>query len=186
MVTEAKKIYTREEYVTMELTAAEKHEFYHGEIFAMSGGHFNHAKISVNTLTALANKLRGKACQPMNSDMRIQTPDGLNTYPDVSLYCGKPELIDDGLTLINPAAIAEVLSPSTRNYDRSEKFRLYRVITSLQDYILIDSQRVHLEHFRREKEEWILREYDSLESHFVVSSVGVKLMFAELYDSIAF
>jgi Uma2 family endonuclease len=85
----------------------------------------------------------------MNSDMRIATPSGLNTYPDTSVYCHAPELTDNNRTLLNPVLIVEVLSPSTRSYDRGDKFMHYRSIPSLQDYVLIDSEMVLVEHYQR-------------------------------------
>jgi len=86
----------------------------------------------------LRQALKGKSCQPMNSDMRVQTPSGLDTYPDISVYCGEPDLGDNDTTLLNPTVIVEVLSPSTRDYDRGGKFSHYRSITDLQDYLLVD------------------------------------------------
>lgn len=79
---------------------------------------------SANVTTELAVSLHAKPCQPMNSDMRIVIPSGLNTYPDASVYCGKPELTDNNKTLLNPVLIVEVLSPSTRSYDRGDKLPL--------------------------------------------------------------
>ena len=111
---------TRDQYLAFDAESEEKHEFYDGQIFAMSGGSFNHAAIGLNVATELHNQLRGKPCQPMNSDMRVHTPSGLDTYPDISVFCDEPELTDNDRTLHNPVAIVEVLSPSTRSYDRGE------------------------------------------------------------------
>ena len=107
---------TREEYLELDTTSFEKNEFYNGEIFAMSGGTFNHAAISTNTTTTLSNKLNNTSCRPMNSDMRITTSTGLDTYPDISVFCGEPQLTDNNCTLLNPALLIEVLSPSTHTY----------------------------------------------------------------------
>ncbi len=81
---------TRSDYLTFDADAKDKHEFYDGQIFAMSGGSFNHAAIGLNVATELRNQLRGKPCQPMNSDMRVHTPSGLDTYPYISVFCGEP------------------------------------------------------------------------------------------------
>lgn len=83
---------SRQAYYFLEETAEVKHEYYQGEIFAMTGGTFNHAAIGVNIITALKARLRGKPCQPTNSDMRIETPDGFITYPDAAVFCGGPQL----------------------------------------------------------------------------------------------
>ncbi len=138
---------SREQYLLQESYHTQRHEYFQGQITAMAGGTFNHAQVAGNVYALLRQKLTGKSCHPMNSDMRVHTPSGLDTYPDISVYCGQPELSDNNTTLLNPIIIIEVLSPSTRDYDRGGKFAHYRSIASLQDYILIDPEQVMLEHF---------------------------------------
>ncbi|PWQ97128.1 Uma2 family endonuclease [Leucothrix pacifica] len=179
--------YTREEYLAFDDASPEKHQFYNGEIFAMSGGSFNHALIGTNATHQLQARLAGSPCQTMNSDMRVTTPSGLNTYPDASIYCGDPELTDNSHTLLNPVLIVEVLSPSTRNYDQGDKFTHYRSIPCLQDYLLIESEFVHIAHYQRQgKHEWLLREYDSLEDELNLSSVKLQVTVATFYDNVKF
>ncbi|MFZ2724650.1 MAG: Uma2 family endonuclease [Methylococcaceae bacterium] len=178
---------SREDYYALEETSTEKHEFYNGEMFAMSGGAFNHSAISVNTVSALKIKLRGKCCQPINSDMRIETPSGLCTYPDASIYCGKPQLTANQCSLLNPVVIIEVLSPSTRLYDQSDKFTLYRSIASFCDYLLIDSEKVAVQHFRKiENNEWVLHDYCELSESIYLNSINESLTLAEFYEGIDF
>lgn len=154
----------REEYLEYDSVSEQKHEYYQGEIFAMSGGTFNHSAISTNVTSALSNLLNNTPRRPMNSDMRVATPSGLDTYPDISVFCGDPELTDNDCTLRNPALLIEVLSPSTKNYDRGDKFLHYRSIYSLQDYLLIDSESIHVEHYQRQNaNEWLLHEYRQLD-----------------------
>ena len=100
---------TRDEYLALAQSSKDKYEFYQGQIFAMAGGSFNHAKIGLSVASYLVNVLRGSSCQTLNSDMRISTPSGLDTYPDVSVFCGDPELTDNHCTLLNPILIVEVL-----------------------------------------------------------------------------
>lgn len=175
----------REEYLALEEQSEIKHEFFQGEIFAMSGGTYNHAEIAGNIYASLKAKLRGHPCRPMNSDMRIHTPSGLDTYPDVSVFCGKPELQDKQRSLLNPTVIVEVLSPSTRTYDRGDKFALYRAIPTLQDYLLVDSEQVLLEHFRRTPDnEWVLHEYRALEDDVTLTALGETLNLDVIYENI--
>jgi len=179
--------HTREEYLTLEATSQEKHEFYHGEIFAMAGGTFRHSRIKINLIASLHLKLRGKSCQLTDSDMRIGTPSGLMTYPDVAIFCGQPELIDNQRTLLNPVVMIEVLSPSTRGYDQGDKFRLYRSIVTFREYLLIDSECVHLQQFHRSAaHEWILHEYIDLNEIIYLSSIDESLSLAEIYENISF
>ncbi|MCP4702923.1 MAG: Uma2 family endonuclease [Gammaproteobacteria bacterium] len=184
---QAVKTISREEYLALEEKSGIKHEFYQGEIFVMSGGTFNHASICGNIYSALKTKLRGKQCTPMNSDMRIRVPSGLDTYPDVSVFCGLPELTDERRTLLNPAMIIEVLSPTTRDYDKGNKFTLYRSLPTLQNYILVESERVCVEYFRRaDNDEWILREYTALTETLPLARTGETLTLAEIYEDIVF
>lgn len=186
MQTALKKM-TRAEYYAFEENAVEKHEFYQGEIFAMAGGTFNHATISVNTVSTLKTKCRGKSCQPTNSDMRIEAPNGLITYPDISIYCGKPELSENQCSLLNPIVIIEVLSPSTRLYDQSDKFLLYRSIDSFTDYLLVDSERIHVQYFHKTAEhEWLLHEYLSLSDNIDILSIEENLTLQEIYDGMTY
>ncbi len=121
-----------EAYLEMENASPEKHEYYQGEVFAMSGAKLPHNTIAGNLFVALANRLKGKKCKPYNSDQRIHIESNtLFTYPDISIVCGEVlTLNDDEYNVLNPAVIVEVLSKSTRNYDRGEKFKLYRNITT--------------------------------------------------------
>lgn len=176
---------TREEYFELEKKSDIKHELFNGEIFAMSGGSFNHARISGNTFSAFNVKLRGKCCTPTNSDMRIETPNGLITYPDTAIFCGQPELTENQCALLNPIVIIEVLSPSTRRYDESGKFALYRSIPSFQDYLLIDCEKIFVQHFRKiENNEWILHDYFYLADAIALNSIQETIYLYEIYDGI--
>ena len=178
---------TREDYFAFEETSEEKHEFFRGEIFAMAGGTFNHSAIALNVATNLKIKLCNKPCRPTNSDMKIETPKGLITYPDAAVFCGKPELTSNQCALLNPVVIIEVLSPSTRRYDQSDKFMLYRSIETFKDYILIDSEKVHVQHFRKtEQNEWILHEYFELKDEVYLASIQENLSLSEIYENIVF
>ena len=142
----SKQKFSIEEYLEIENASIEKHEYYKGEIFAMSGAKVPHNMISRNFLFALGKKLRGKSCQPFGSDQRIHVEENtLFTYPDISIICGEIiTLNNDDCNVLNPTVIIEVLSPSTKNYDRGEKFKLYRDIPSLKEYILADSESIHI------------------------------------------
>ena len=130
-----------EEYLEMEANSEVKHEYYQGEIFAMAGASDEHNKVVVNTLGELYGKLKGKNCRPYVADLRMAVKQKLfYTYPDISVICGKLEKTDDKFdTATNPTVIIEVLSESTKDYDRGSKFKLYRDLITLKDYILIDA-----------------------------------------------
>jgi Uma2 family endonuclease len=177
--------YTIEEYLEIENAAAEKHEYYQGEIFAMSGAKMTHVKIVMNLSVALKNRLRGKPCQPYGSDLRIHIPSNtLFTYPDISIICGEPETRNnDEYNALNPRAIIEVLSPSTKSYDRGEKFRLYRDIPALKEYILIDSETITVEDwYINDRGNWELQEIKGIESSLQFKSIDVAIDLHEIYE----
>ena len=161
-----KKYITQEEYLIAERLALDKHEYYQGEIFAMSGASISHNIISMNTSICLGNKLDGKDCQPFGSDMRIHIEEStLYTYPDLSIICGEIETTDDSFdTATNPTVIFEILSKSTRDYDKGGKFTLYRRIKSLKEYILIDSENIMVENAANG---WLLARYKGLNLGFM-------------------
>jgi len=176
-----------EAYLEMENAALEKHEYYQGEGFGMSGAKVPHNAISGNFFVALMNKLRGKKCKPYNSDQRIHIPSNtLFTYPDISIVCGEViTLNDDEYNVLNPTVIIEVLSKSTKNYDRGEKFKLYRDIPTLKEYILVDSQSIHIEAFRMNKNNhWELEEYNAIDTALEVKAINENILLNEIYDGV--
>jgi Uma2 family endonuclease len=180
-----KKKFTIEEYLEMEAVAVEKSEYYKGEIFAMSGALLPHNIIAVNTLVSLSQKLKGKGCRPFNSDMRVHIENNtLFTYPDISVVCGEPKTLNnDHFNLLNPTVIIEVLSKSTRNYDRGDKFKLYREITTMKQYILIDSQAICIESFQvNEKNHWELEEYKTLDQVLAITALQVYISLSDIYE----
>ncbi len=147
-----------EEYLHFEKTSSEKHEYYQGEIFrmhghgellAMSGAANRHNIIFSNLFGEMAFQLKGKHCQPYGPDMRVNIPENtLFTYPDISVFCGELQLSpEDEDTVIHPTLLIEILSPSTKEYDRGGKFKLYRDIPTLREYILVDALSINIEAF---------------------------------------
>ncbi|HMR83733.1 MAG TPA: Uma2 family endonuclease [Niabella sp.] len=182
-----KRKYTIEEYLEMEIEALVKHEYFRGEIFAMSGAKLQHNKIAGNLYATLHTRLKGKECRPYHSDQRIHIEaNTLFTYPDISVVCGEEvTLNNDDMNVLNPSVIIEILSPSTRDYDRGEKFRLYRDIPTLREYILIDSESVHLEAFRLNGiHRWELEEYNSPGEQLYIKTINEYFSISEIYDGV--
>jgi Uma2 family endonuclease len=182
-----KQKFTIQEYLEIEETALEKHEYYKGEIFAMSGSKVPHNAIAGNLYANLHSNLRGKKCKPYNSDQRIHIKaNSLFTYPDISIFCGEIiTLNNDNWNVLNPTVIIEVLSPSTKNYDRGEKFKLYRDIPTLKEYILVDSESIHIEIFRlNENNHWELEEYNQTDEYLKVKAVNENILISEIYEGV--
>jgi len=187
IVAYGKKNFTIEEYLEMEHDSVEKHEYYQGEIFAMAGAGKNHNIIFKNVFRDIAYGLKGKSCQPFGADMRAYIPEnGLFTYPDISIYCGDIHEYNED-TIMQPSVIIEILSPSTKNYDRGEKFKLYRDIAGLKEYILIDSESISIEAFRlNEHNHWELEEYKKEDDILSVQTVQLSLPLHEIYEAVKF
>ena len=180
-----KKKYTIEEYLEMENAAAEKHEYYQGEIFAMSGPKYQHVLVTGNLFGSLMNELKGKPCKPLVSDMRVHIQKNtLFTYPDISVVCGEPKFLnDDEWNLLNPTLIIEVLSPSTKNYDRGDKFNLYRDIPTLKEYILVEPETIGIESFYiNANGQWELKEYKKIDETLQIKSIKVSLKLEAIYE----
>ena len=189
MLTKEKKYISAEEYLKSEREAETKNEYYDGEVFSMSGASLNHNIITTNILGSLFNKLKDSPCRPFGSDMRINVSEnGLFTYPDISVVCGNMEFYDDETdTLLNPVVIFEVLSKSTHNYDRGGKFKLYRDIKTLKEYVLVTQDSVNIEHYQRQPDgKWLLNEIRILESELIIDSIKCKLNISDIYSGIKF
>ena len=185
MTAVAIKMYTQEEYLELERAAEYKSEYYRGEIFAMSGASRYHNRITENLSGEIYIALKGKSCQSFSRDMRVHIPENtLYTYPDLLIVCGKPEFLDNQTdTLLNPSVIIEVLSPSTEGYDQGKKFHLYRSLRMLTEYVLIDSQEVRAEVYRKASNGiWALvSEADDLEGSIEIGHIGLTLKMSDIY-----
>ena len=176
---------TIEEYLQFEKASTEKHEYFKGEIFAMSGASNRHNWLFKNLFGNLAQQLKGNPCQPFGPDMRMHIPENtLFTYPDISIYCGDPASTNfDMDTVINPIIIVEILSRSTEQYDRGNKFRFYRDIPTLKEYILIDSESIDVEAFRLNLEDrWELQEYRFLTEVLSIPTLQLTIPLSEIYE----
>ena len=176
-----------EEYLEMENAATEKHEYYRGEIFAMSGAKVPHNIVAGNLFGELGLKLKGKKCRPFGSDARVHIEKNtLFTYPDISIICGEVITFNnDDYNVLNPTVIIEVLSKSTKNYDRGEKFKLYRDIETLKEYIMVDSENIHIEVFRlNANRHWELEEYKDLTEKLAIKAIDESILVSEIYDGV--
>lgn len=139
------KFYSIDEYLVLEETASEKHEYNHGIVTAMSGGTINHGIIgnNINAALNLAIKEKGLGCTSINGDVKVWIDKAESfVYPDAMVICGEIITADvDIHSVINPVLIVEVLSKSTESYDRGDKFHKYCSLSSFQEYILIDLQK---------------------------------------------
>lgn len=180
---------TVKDYLEFERNSDIKHEYFDGEIFAMSGAKRNHNKITTNLSGLVWQHLKGKNCENYSNDMRVFVPEtGLYTYPDLVVVCGEPQFQDDVFdTLLNPILLIEVLSESTESYDRGKKFQHYRSIESLQEYVLVAQDEARIEKYVRHGDGfWLLSEAVGFNSEIAFSSIECVIKLNEVYDKIDF
>ena len=180
---------TPEAYLELERKAITKNEYVNGETIAMAGASFAHNFITFDTAIHLNNQLIDTECQVVSTgDLRvkvIQTESYF--YPDIVVVCGEPSAEDNVFdTLLNPTLIVEVLSASTETYDKDEKFTHYRQIDSLQEYILIAQDEVHVMQYRRQYPEWIPTTFQTLEDVVPLLSIGCELPLQYVYRRVKF
>jgi len=180
---------TPPQFLAYDRASAQRYELVDGQIYALAGGSQQHSLIITNVVASLHGQLRRRECTVYASDMRVKTPQtALYTYPDVSVVCGKPLFEDDSRdTLLNPIVIIEVLSPSTERYDRGRKFRSYRLIETLQEYILIAQDARQIEHFERQPDgQWTFSSVGEDEADLKLPSIGCHLSVADVYEKVTF
>ena len=177
---------TESEYLELERKADFKSEYYNGEIFAMAGATLIHNKIVSNLIFLFNQFLKDKPCDVYPSDLRLQVEkSGLYTYPDITIVCGKTELLDNKFdTLKNPTILIEVLSDSTEKYDRGQKFSFYREIPSLKEYILVSSKTMKIEKFKRLEDGNYLYIESNEHQPFPIDSIKMNLNLEDAYNKI--
>ena len=176
---------TIEQYLEFENASPEKHEYYKGEVFAMSGASETHEDIVLNTVTSIKQFLKGKNCKPKGSNFRVCIENSeLFTYPDISIFCDRIITCNnDKRSSINPSVLIEVLSPSTRDYDKGLKYELHQRIESLKEYILIDSEKIHIEVFLKSSNEvWASRQFKSIDDILLIQTIQMEIPLRTIYE----
>ena len=185
----AKACYTLEEYLELEEKADYKNEYRDGEIISMTGGTTQHNKLALNLATGLNVALNDLNYEIYIGDVKLWIPRYREfTYPDVMVIEGQPVYYSTNTTIVtNPLLIAEVLSKSTKDYDRGDKFLYYRSIPEFKEYILIDQTQYYvMQYVKTSENQWILTEYETEDAMINLSSINVELSLKQLYKKINF
>jgi len=186
---EEKKLYTPEEYLEYEVNSEERHEYINGEVICVSGGTPNHNLITGNIASALHFAFKRKPLHVFIIDQRVWIPKKrIYTYPDVIVVQGELQLQEGRKdTIVNPLLIVEVLSKSTKNYDKDEKFSAYRTIPTFQEYILIDQYTMQVEqYFKTGKNSWNFSEYYNANETLSLNSINFEITLEDIYDKVEF
>jgi Uma2 family endonuclease len=180
---------TEEQYLALEETAEYKSEYLDGEIIPMTGGSTDHNQIAGNLYIALSLALKKQNYRIFIGDVRLWVPKvRLYTYPDVMVIFGIPEYHNNRTDMItNPEVIVEVLSKSTKNYDRGDKFTFYKTLPSFREYILIDQTKIKVEQYSKtENKRWLYCEYDEEDTALVFNSFQVEVPLSDVYEQVNF
>lgn len=179
--------FTIAEYLALEEDSETKHEFYQGEIFAMAGATIRHNEISGDIFAGLHTRLKGKGCRPYGSDLRIRVKKpNLFTYADTLVICGKIEPAEESKhSVTNPRVIFEVLSKSTENYDRGQKWEFYQQLDSLQEYVLVSQEEAKVtRYYRAPGGPWQYLLISGLDQALRLESLDCELPLSEVYDNV--
>jgi Uma2 family endonuclease len=180
---------TRADYLSMEDAAETRNEFIDGEIFAMAGGSRNHSIICVNLMWGLREAVSDRDCVAFDGNMKLNIEkENAFVHPDGMVVCGAIEFVEGRNDIIrNPLLIVEVLSPATQAFDRGKKFKYYRTIPSLQEYVMISQEEPLIEaYFRRDEKTWLYTVIRGLEDQLVLSSLGDGISLEEIYRKVDF
>ena len=173
------------EYLDREATSEIKSEYHAGEVFVMEGATFEHAALCARITSLLNTKFQGR-CRVVDSSLNLYIPAyDRSVYPDVQAICGEVRFKGETRrVIVNPTTIFEVLSPSTRDYDKGDKADCYRSVPSLADYVLVDSERREVQHQIRQQDRWMLLRYIEPGESIILTEIGAQMTLAELYDGI--
>lgn len=182
------RTYTPEQYLQLEEKAEFRSEYHDGEIIQTTGGSTNHNELVTNLAALLKPVLRKQGCRFYSSDVRLWLPHYRRfTYPDAMVIQGEPIYYANRTdTVMNPTLIIEVLSKSTEDYDRQDKFRFYRSLPHLQEYVLINQYELQIEQFTKTDAGWLLRDYEADSETLRFTSVEVEINLADLYEGVVF
>jgi Uma2 family endonuclease len=188
MIATTERRYSLEEYRAIAETSTEKCEYHDGEIITMTGGTLNHSLIMGNIFFMLKLLLRDTQFMVINSEMRIWLPKyQCGVYADAIIFDGRPQLNEGRKDeAINPLLVVEVLSPSTEEYDRTNKFRMYRSIPSFCEYLLIRQNKVFIERYSKKEQIWSYSDFVDLDQSIFLDSVNIELTIADIYRDVEF
>lgn len=172
---------SEQDYLDAEKCSEIKHEYFDGEIFAMAGASRSHQRLTINTVSAFHNHLKGTSCEAFSADMKVRADKGRKYfYPDVLVSCTKGD--GDSYFEESPRLIVEVLSNSTRKFDQSLKRLVYQTIPTLEEYVLIEQDRVEIIVFRK-SDEW-RPTYYYIDDAITFESIDLILPVVELYERV--
>jgi len=181
--------YTPEEYLALEEDAEYRSEYCDGEMIAMTGGTVNHNRIVRNLSLELGLALKKQDYELFMGDVKVWIPHTkCFLYPDVMVIAGQPAYYENRKDAItNPLVIVEVLSKSTQNYDKGDKFDYYRTLPSFQEYIIINQYKFLVEQYTKISEyEWRIAYLNNAETSIELVTFPLKIALKDIYNKVDF
>jgi Uma2 family endonuclease len=190
------RLFTIDEYLALERTEEERHEYLDGCIYAMAGESPDHGRICMNLAVSLGTQLRSTPCEAFSKGTKVRcgpmprpggSREGCFAYRDLVVVCGAMQFHDQARdVLLNPTVIVEGLSPSTEAFDRGEKFRRYRVwLPTLTDYVLVAQDGPIIDYYHRQEDgTWALRPLAGLVAHLSLPSIDCTVPLADVYERV--
>jgi Uma2 family endonuclease len=169
------------DYFELDQASEIRHEYIDGYAYAMSVGTAFHSWLAMNMVRLLDEQLRSGPCRVFNSDMRVQLNEKRYVFPDVSVSCDVSDSQGSNEIVKSPRLIVEILSPTTELYDRGKKFAYYQECATIQEYVMISTQRQGIEIFRRRGEKWIYQHYRPGQT-VEIASLDIELLFDAIYE----
>lgn len=173
---------TYAEYLAREAANDVRHEYIGGSVVAMSDGSIEHGRLISRLGMLLGRALEGRTCVVLPADVRVRIRAADRaTYPDLHVVCREVERDpDDAHAVVNPTVIIEVLSDTTAESDRGDKFADYRRLRALREYVLVSQRERRIDVFRRDGRRWHLDEFGPGE-RVVLESIDVALAVDDVY-----
>jgi Uma2 family endonuclease len=177
--------YSPQEYLEIEHASEEKHEYFDGQIYNMSGASLKHTRVARNLIFSIAKFLEGKNCEVLSETLRVTNAQkDAYMYPDLVILCGKEELEDDKFdTLVNPSVIFEIISPSSRSIDKGRKLFYYKGIPSLKEYFMIETslQKVHIVR-KQPNGDWRFADASQNSDTIFIETINFHLSLSDIYN----
>lgn len=176
---------TPDEYLQLEATSDIKHEYRHGEVYAMAGTSDSHNTIAINLVTLIRSHLRGSDCRVYFADVKARLEEcNCYYYPDLMVTCDGRDT-ETATYKRHPKLIIEVLSDSTEAFDRGDKFIDYQTLDSLQEYVLISTKQQRVDCYRRtEQQLWLFQFYAPGQNTFHLASIDLEATLSDLYEDV--
>ena len=176
-----------EDYLKGEKFRQKRCEFINGEIYVMPDSSANHNRICMSLFVKLDSHLENSNNEVFGLTLKLKAEANTFYYPDVFVACDKSP--KSAYQREEPVLIIEVVSPSTRQVDRREKLRAYQQMTSVQEYVIIEQDKVHIELHRRQPDgRWITYFYNAgdFDEQIEFQSVNLTTNLEEIYSRIKF